>query len=305
MKLKFDVTGRCQPDPFIFEDNGRYYLYVTAGPGVEAYESDDPFGVWTYKGIVTAFEGASDFWAPSVIKLDSVYYMYVSCIKDRNFEFMHVASAASPLGPFKNEKCLYNHFSIDSHVVRTGKGLYLWFAQDNLRAEKVGTRVFVDRFLDPFTPENDPKEILVPEFDEEKFTPQCTPKRDWYTLEGPFWFKEGAWQYLMYSAGCYRDDTYHIGYAVAKSDEENLKKVNFVKVKKNGAFSPLIIKNSFEEGTGHHSVLFYRGEYYAVYHGRDYLPDGQSDDNERRTARICRLNVQNGVITAERFEEQL
>ena len=30
MKLKFDVAGKHQPDPFIFEDGGRLYLYVAA-----------------------------------------------------------------------------------------------------------------------------------------------------------------------------------------------------------------------------------------------------------------------------------
>ena len=30
MKLKFDVVGKHQPDPYIFEDGGRLYLYVTA-----------------------------------------------------------------------------------------------------------------------------------------------------------------------------------------------------------------------------------------------------------------------------------
>ena len=41
MKLKFDVVGRSQPDPFIFADGGRFYLYVTAGAGVEAYSAED------------------------------------------------------------------------------------------------------------------------------------------------------------------------------------------------------------------------------------------------------------------------
>lgn len=305
MKMLFDVNDRAQPDPFIFEDDGSFYLYVTANAGVEAYQSDDLFGTWNYRGVVTDFREADNFWAPSVIKIDDTYYMYVSCICHGNFEFMHVASAPSPLGPFRSEKCLYDHFSIDSHMVQTEKGLYLWYAKDNLASERVGTRVFVDRFLDPYTPENQPKEVLVPEFDQEKFTPQCTPERDWYTIEGPFWFREGEWQYLMYSAGCYQDDTYHIGYAVAKTEEQDLKKVDFVKVKCNGGFAPLIIKNSFEEGTGHHSVIQYRGEYYAVYHGRDLLENADSAYVERRTARICRLSVGDGKITAERFEDHV
>lgn len=68
MKLKFDVLGKHQPDPFIFEDDGRLYLYVTAKFGVEAYSSDDLFGVWHYEGVVASFEGRQDYWAPSVIK---------------------------------------------------------------------------------------------------------------------------------------------------------------------------------------------------------------------------------------------
>lgn len=28
MKLKFDVTGKHQPDPFIFEEGSKLYLYV-------------------------------------------------------------------------------------------------------------------------------------------------------------------------------------------------------------------------------------------------------------------------------------
>ena len=53
MKLKFDTQNKNQPDPFIFEDNGKFYLYVTAKDGVEAYETDDIFGEWKFIGVVT------------------------------------------------------------------------------------------------------------------------------------------------------------------------------------------------------------------------------------------------------------
>lgn len=305
MKLRFNVNNRSQPDPFIFEDNGTFYLYVTADPGVEAYTCGSLTGEWVYRGVVTEFADAHTFWAPSVIRLEDKYYMYVSCITPAGFEFMHVACADSPLGPFKHEKRLYDRFSIDSHMVKTEAGLFLWYAENNTNCELKGTRIFVDRFLDPYTPAHQPREVLLPEFDEEKYTPQCTPAGNWYTIEGPFWFKEGEWQYLMYSAGCYQDDTYHIGYAVAKSDEEDLTKVDFVKVTDNGKFAPLIIKNEFEEGTGHHSVIKYQGEYYAIYHGREYEESTAEGYVERRTARICRLTVTDGVIAAERHESHL
>ena len=306
MKLKFSIENKNQPDPFIFEDNGKFYLYVTALDGVEAYVSDDLFGTWEYVGIVTDFNNCSEFWAPAVIKIEDTYYMYVACLQDGKRP-MHVARANSPLGPFTNEKALYNYFAIDADMIQTDKGLFLFYAnaRRNERNGLPGTHVFIDRFIDPYTPENDPKEVLVPEFDEEKYTPGCVDGKLWYTLEGPCWFQEGQWQYLMYSAGCYQDDTYHIGYAVAKTTDTDLKNVTFEKVTNNGAFAPLIIKNEFEEGTGHHSIIRYKGEYYAIYHGRDYIASASTEYEERRTARVCKLTVSDGKITAERFEDHL
>ena len=34
MKLQFDVKNRTQPDPYVFEDGGRFYMFVTALDGV-------------------------------------------------------------------------------------------------------------------------------------------------------------------------------------------------------------------------------------------------------------------------------
>ena len=305
MKLSFNVKDKTQPDPFIFEDAGTFYLYVTAGGGVEVYTCDSLMGQWQYRGIAAAFADAHSYWAPSVIRLGDTYYMYVSCERNGNFQFLHAARAAHPLGPFTDEVCLYDRFSIDSHMVKTDAGLFLFYAEDNTDCALVGTRVFVDRFLDPYTPAHNPRELLTPEFDEEKFTPKYVNGHNWYTLEGPFWFSCGGWQYLMYSAGCFQDETYHIGYAAAHTDEQDLTKVDFVKVKNGDAFSPVLIANEFEEGTGHHSVICTDGAYYAIYHGRDYRNESSLGYDERRTARICRLHVNDGRITAERYEDHL
>ena len=104
MKLKFDVIGKHQPDPFILEDEGKLYIYVTAHDGVEAYSADDLFGVWHYEGIVASIPGRVEYWAPSVIKYENRYYIYVSSSTDDEFEYMHAAVADSPLGPFTQEK---------------------------------------------------------------------------------------------------------------------------------------------------------------------------------------------------------
>jgi len=307
MKLIFDVPGRAQGDPFIFEDNGKYYLYATGTNGVDGYSANDPFGTWHYEGIVCSKEGGKHYWAPSVIKLEDTYYMYLSFTEGEDFEFMHVATAKHPLGPFTVEKRLYDRFSIDSHMIKTEAGLFLWYAEDNLEGERIGTRVFVDRFLDPFTPKHDPKEVIIPTFDEEKFTPKCINPPYWHTIEGPFWFQKDGWQYVMYSGGCYEDDTYHIGYAAAHTTEPDQKKIDYQKHTLDGAFDPVLIKNHYEEGTGHHSLLFLGDEIYAIYHGRDYAPKDPNATGyvECRTGRVCRLHVKEGIITAERYEDKL
>ena len=306
MKLNFDVVGKHQPDPFIFEDGDKLYLYVTATSGVEAYMADDLFGTWHYQGVVASFDGRRDYWAPSVIKHGDFYYLYVSCSTDEEFQFMHAACSPSPLGPFTHETCFYKRFSIDSHVVETKEGLFLWYAEDNVNCERIGTRIYVDRLLDPMTPANHPREVIVPTMDEEIFKRnRFGDGKDWHTIEGAFWFCEGDWQYLMYSGGCFDNDSYHIGYAVAHTNEQDLTRIEFVKHTKDGAFDPVLIKNEFEEGSGHHSVIKYKGQYYAIYHGRDYANDSRPDFSEARTARVCKLHVHDGMITAERYADRI
>ena len=109
----------------------------------------------------------------------------------------------------------------------------------------------------------------------------------------------------MYSGGCYENESYHIGYAAARSDENDLTRVDFTKHTNNGTFDPVMIKNDFEEGSGHHSVIKYNGEYYAIYHARDYRGENHGESAEARTARVCKLHVRDGLITAERYSDHI
>ena len=305
MKLNFGSIRKSQPDPFIFEDNGRFYLYVTAYAGVEAYSADSPFGEWQFEGIVCTIGTHRHYWAPSIIRLDGVYYLYVSCQDEGMFQYLHAAKSDSPLGPFTEAKCLFDRFSIDSHVVQTEAGLFLWYAEDNTDTDRIGTRVFVDRMLNPMTPAYQPREVIVPTMDEEIFMRnRYGDGKDWHTIEGAFWFRKDGWQYVMYSGACFQNDTYHIGYAAARTDETDLTKVDFVKHTENGGFAPVMMGNEYEEGVGHHSVLYYNGQYYAVYHARDIDPD-PALQGDKRTARICKLHVQDGIITAERYLDRV
>ena len=300
-----------QADPFILKTGGRYYIYTTGEDGVYAYESDALLSGWRFAGRVFTVPGMRDFWAPSVIELDGVFYLYCS------FEFygdtpdqgghrqtMHVAESRSPLGPFERPTQLLHPFSIDSHVIRNESGLFIFYSTNTFEGDRVGTYICVDRLLDPRTAAGSPVPMLLPTLDEEIFRRDRYKKgQHWHTVEGAFYFREGAWQYLMYSGSCYENEHYFVGYARTKSDETDLTKLRFEKYPDPHTYAPVLRSNAWEEGTGHHSMIKEGGQWYAIYHARNVADDGLPGD--RRNARICRLRVEDGVITAERKPNEL
>lgn len=300
-----------QADPYIFENRGRYYIYTTGDDGVYAYSSDDLFCGWKFEGRVFTVPGMDSFWAPSVIEIDGVYYMYCS------FEFygdtpdrgghrqtMHVSTSESPLGPFENPKQILHPFSIDSHIVKNESGLFLFYSTNDFDRERPGTYIVVDRMKDPFIPAGNPSAVVVPTLDEEIYRrDRYVPGVHWHTIEGAFYFREGDWQYVMYSGSCYENENYFIGYARAKTSETDLTKIKFEKYPDDSTFSPVFYSNEWEEGAGHHSMIKKDGVWYSVYHARNRENDGLPGD--RRNARICRMNVCDGVITAERYPDKI
>ncbi len=303
MKLNFkESVLRAQPDPFMCETEQGWVMYVTSVEGVQAYSAPEPFGPWKYEGIVFRMEGFHEYWAPCMHFEHGKYYLYFSCREigsEVNRECQWVTKSETPFGPFKEPRKLFDCFSIDPHVVRTEKGLYLWYCMDSLMDDRVGTRIFVQKLLDPVTPWGEPVEMVKPTMDEEIFQKDRYQKgQHWHTIEGPFWLQVGDWQYVMYSGACYQNDTYHIGYASAKTTEQDLCRVSFEKHTLDGKFHPLMTKNEIEEGVGHHSVICWQGQYYAVYHARDYA-DHPALGDEQRTARICKLNFKDGRISAQ------
>ena len=149
-----------------------------------------------------------------------------------------------------------------------------------------------------------PVPVVVPTLDEEIFRrDRYKTGQHWHTIEGACYFREGDWQYVMYSGNCYLQPTYYIGYARAKTDETDLTKIKFEKVPDDHTYAPVIRANDWEEGTGHHSVIKKDGVWYAVYHARNVEDDGFEGD--RRNARICRLEVKDGTITAHRYPDHI
>lgn len=311
MKLFRDksLIGDSQPDPYIVRAEGRFYIYATGAKGVKAYKADTLTGDWEYIGTVAFVEGKKEFWAPSVIELDGVYYMYVSYMPeesdDTHDEAMHVFTSNSPEGPFEDRGQILAPFSIDSHIVKNEEGLFLFYSMNDYESKMGGTYIVVDRMLDPFTPEGKPVKVITATLEEELWQRQrFSPDKDWYTIEGAFYVRRGDWHYVLYSGNCFENIYYFVGYAWAHTSERDLTKIKFSKYPDEKVYQPLLSKNEFEEGTGHNSVIELDGQFYAVYHARDWK-EGERDYTERRDARICKLNFNNEVITAERYEDRL
>lgn len=302
-----------QADPFILKSNGRYYIYTTGHDGIYAYSSDSLFDGWKFEGMVLTDGVHDSWWAPSVIELDGKYYMYNSFEtkgytpdKGGHRGAMHVSVADNPLGPFKVVKQLLEPFSIDSHVVQNEEGLWIFYSTNTFEGERIGTYIVVDKMLDPFTVEGKPVPVVVPTLDEDIYRHDRYKKgQHWHTIEGAFYFKEGDWQYVMYSGNCFEQPTYYIGYARAKTDETDLRKIKFEKYPDENTYHPVMRANDFEEGTGHHSMIKENGQWYAIYHARDYDDGLGASAFDARNARICKLNVNDGIITAEQYPDRV
>ncbi|HBN38301.1 MAG TPA: hypothetical protein DD404_02120 [Ruminococcaceae bacterium] len=312
--LKIDKENYIgQADPFILKSNGRYYIYTTGHDGIYAYQSDNLFDGWEYYGMVMTIPDHEAFWAPSVIELDGKYYMYnsIEIYNDTPDQGGHrgamfVSEADNPLGPFTNTTQLLHPFSIDSHVVKTESGLFIFYSTNSFEGDRIGTYIAVDRLIDPYHAEGKPVTVIKPTLDEDIYRRDRYKKgQHWHTIEGAFYFKEGDWQYVMYSGNCFEQPTYYIGYARAKTDETDLTKIKFEKYPDDHTYHPVLSANAFEEGTGHHSMIKEDGQWYAVYHARDYEDGLGANAFDARNARICKLNVKDGIITAERYEDKI
>ena len=52
-------------------------------------------------------------------------------------------------------------------------------------------------------------------------------------------------------------------------------------------------------------MIKHEGQWYAIYHARDYDNKNGASAFDARNARICKLHVNDGIITAERYEDHI
>lgn len=299
MKLNLTTQPRPIPDPYIIEIQGKYYIFSTNPNGIYLYVSSN-LTDWTDEGIVIEKTGYKDFWAPSVIEIDGMIYVYFSMRENSSIDVhdqkIYVASASSAKGPYTIINEIVENFSIDPHVVYSNDQLYMFYSKNEYEGERPGTLIVLDKMLSPTKMAANPQVVLRPTIDEEIFMRDRFKKgQNWHTIEGPFYFFKDNWHYLMYSGNSYHNPHYFIGYATCKSSENDLTKLVFTKQPSEQIYAPLISENDIETSTGHNSVLIKNNQYYVVYHGRDKL-ENSNNKKTRRTARICKMDVENGVL---------
>jgi len=273
-------------DPTIFEHEGTYYLYGTKGntdikgEGFLVYTSTN---LKDWKGPVGATDGFAfkkgdgygtwGFWAPQIFEHNNKFYMAYTAD-----EHIAIATADSPLGPFKNEgKALPSDVrQIDPFVFFDSGKIYLY----HVRLEK-GNRIFVaemENDLSAIKPATLKECITATEHWED------TEKVEWTVTEGPTVLKKDNLYYLIYSANDFRNKDYAVGYATSTTPYGPWRK---------SADSPFISRDLLKyPGTGHGDIFYdKKGNMFYVFHTHN----SESEVAPRKTA-IVPVSLKKGVI---------
>lgn len=243
-------------DPSLVQDNGKYYLYVTADPwgtkSLACWESDD-FVNWTFHQLnwptkiacTSSLSNENMVWAPSVIKKGENFYMYVSVGSE-----VWCGIAKHPLGPWTNLLSNKPMLSFDTtrycHVIDAEA-----FTDDDGRSylywgsgwDWINGRCYVaelDETMSSF--KDEPKEITPTNY-----------------FEGPFMLKYQSKYYLTYSDGKTIEDTYKVRYAVGDTPYGP-----FVEAYNSPILTTDATKNVY--GPGHHAVTTIGRQQYILYH---------------------------------------
>ncbi len=275
-----DPAPAGQPDPYMIEEDGKYYVFATHPKGVQLYTSED-FENWSYEGLCFSMEGQREYWAPAVTKIDGKFYMYFSTQpegeRDAHTQCIKVAVADRPEGPYTYVRTMLEPFSIDAHVVEYKGAHYIFYSvNDYDHPHRAGTYIVVDKLVSPTEVEGNPVPVVKPSIDEEIFQrDRFKEGQHWHTIEGAFYFFDNDTHFCMYSGSAWTNETYFVGYSTAKGSPDDLRELEWTKYPDNDTYRPVLAKNDFVEGTGHNSVIKRDGKWWIIYHGRDIVPEGE------------------------------
>jgi GH43 family beta-xylosidase len=224
------VYPRSFPDPFILKFCGEYFAYCTG-----IWTDGRVFGVlrsgdlvhWTeVGGAMKQLEHRPPFyWAPEVTYSNGRFYLYYSVGNETLME-IRVAVSDRPEGGFidTGKRLTFQDFAIDAHVFTDTDGSrYMFYAADFLEHTHIGTGTVVDRMVDWFTLEGNPRPVTRPRFEWQVYDPARKEKGGvrWHTVEGPFVLKRKGVYYEMFSGGNWQNISYGVSFAVTDNLARN------------------------------------------------------------------------------------
>jgi len=186
---------------------------------------------------------ANAMWAPDAIERNGTYYFYFPAIADSSTGFkgrkIGVATSKTPYGPFTPQATpIKNVNGIDPNVFIDKDGqAYLYWAGGNIYVARLKKNM-LELASEPKVIANLPDKGLK---------------------EGPYMFERNGHYYLTYPHVAHK--TERLEYAMSDSPMGPFK------------VTGVIMDESPECWTNHHSIINYKGQWYLFYHHNDYSPD--------------------------------
>ena len=195
-------------DPFIYYEDGTYYLYGTGSEDGIAVAVSKDLKTWQWpeeKPMYLALHkddsyGEYWFWAPELYKVGDKYLLYYSAE-----EHICVAEGDSPLGPFrqKEQKPMREAKGIDNSLFidKDGKPYLFWvnFTESGLQSWVAELEEDCSTII-----EGSEKLCIATSQEWEMVWPSVN--------EGPFVLEHEGYYYLTYSANSYESPNYGLGY---------------------------------------------------------------------------------------------
>jgi GH43 family beta-xylosidase len=195
-------------DPYLFFDNGYYYLTYTAvfhvvvvrAPSITGLATAPETTVWTPP---QSGAGCCNLWAPEIHFLDGQWYLYYTADDGTDSHHrMYALQASGPMGPytFMGQLDTGNFHSIDGSVLQMPDGR-LYFTWASGRSD--GQHVFVAPMSNPWTTSGPPVQLINAD--------QAWEQHNGKVAEAPVELVHDGQVYLAYSGSNCNSPDYAVG----------------------------------------------------------------------------------------------